>query len=271
MQRINLLYNYLKMLKERIGKMYRYRHALWDMTMVQLRAKYAASKLGIWWAVVTPLLLAASINFVFNAVFKIEIKNYTLFVLSGIMPWFFSMGALTEAASSFLINSSILKQSTFPREFIPVSSIMANLLNFLIGLMFLLPLFVILNFRIILLLPFLFLAVILNLIFILGLGGLFSCINVFFRDLTHFMAIGFMVWFWITPVFYSIDMVPSPFQGICMLNPMTHYIIIYQDILFHARPPSFTSLCIACLISLITISIGFAVFLKKEPLLLKRI
>ncbi|MCX6750321.1 MAG: ABC transporter permease [Candidatus Pacearchaeota archaeon] len=259
------------MLKERIKKIYFYRHILWDMAITQLKAKYAASKLGIWWAVVTPLMLAVSINFVFTVVFKIEIKNYTLFVLAGMIPWFFSVSALTEAADSFIINSSILKQSISPREFIPMSSILANLLNFLIGLVFLLPLFIILNFRVIGLLPFLFLIIILNFIFIIGLGTLFSCVNVFFRDLTHFMSIGFMVWFWITPVFYSLDMIPFSFRLICLFNPMTHYVILYQDVLFRLTVPSLASLLIVFLISLISIFIGYFVFLKKEPSLLKRI
>lgn len=259
------------MLKERIKKIYFFRRTLWDIAISQLKAKYAGSKLGIWWAVVTPLILAVSINFVFNVVFKIEIKNYTLFVLAGIIPWFFSMNALTEAANSFITNSSILKQGAFPREFIPVSSILANLLNFLIGLVFLLPLFIILDFRITGLLPLLLSVIILNFIFIIGLGVLFSCVNVFFRDLTHFMSIGFMVWFWITPVFYSLDMIPFPFRWICLFNPMTHYIILYQNVLFHAKAPSLISLLTAFLISLISIFIGYSIFLKKEPSLLKRI
>jgi len=241
------------------------------MAISQLKAKYAGSKLGIWWAVVTPVVLAVSINFVFNMVFKIEIQNYALFVLAGIIPWFFSMNALTEAANSFVINSSLLKQSVFPREFIPMASILANLLNFLIGLVFLLPLFIILNFRVSRLLPFLFLIIILNFIFIIGLGVLFSCANVFFRDLIHFMSIGFMVWFWITPVFYSLDMIPFSFRWICLFNPMTHYIILYQNVLFLAKTPSLANILGAFLVSLVSIFVGYFIFLKKESLLLKRI
>jgi len=260
------------MFKERIKKIYLYRYALWDMAMVQLKTKYAGSRLGIWWAVVIPLILTASINFVFNVVFKIEIKHYTLFILSGIIPWFFFTNALTEATNSFIINSSILKQrASFPCEFIPISSILANLLNFLIGLGFLLPLFIIFNLRVIWLLPFLLLIIILNFIFLVGLGILFSCFNVFFRDLAHFISIGFMIWFWITPVFYSLDIIPFPFRWICLFNPMTHYIVLYQDVLFRARTSSLLNLSVVFLISLIFILLGYIILVKKESLLLKRI
>lgn len=259
------------MLKERIKNIYIFRHALWDMAIKQLKAKYAGSKLGIWWAVITPLLLAASINFVFTTIFKIEIPNYTLFVLAGIVPWFFFTNALIEATNSIIVNASILKQSLLPREFIPISSILANLLNFLIGLIFLLPLFLILNFKVIKFLLFLFPAILLHFLFILGLGVLFSLVNVLFRDLSHFLSFGFMILFWITPVFYSLEMLPSKFQWLSFFNPMTYYIILYQNILFQAVIPSAWIIFTAFLISVSSFLIGYLVFIKNEPVLLKRI
>ncbi len=241
------------------------------MALKQLKAKYAGSILGIWWSVITPLILAVSINFIFTKVFKIDIPNYTLFVLAGIIPWFFFSNALTEVTNSFIINSSILKQSIFPREFIPVSSVLANLLNFLIGLIFLLPLFIISNFKIIGLLLFLFPVVILHFLFIVGLGFSFSIVNVFFRDLSYFLSVAFMVWFWITPVFYSLDMLAFPFRWICLFNPMSYYVILNQSILFEAKAPSLSTVLIAFLISVLSFFVGYIIFVRKEPILLKRI
>ena len=259
------------MLKGRIKKIYIFRHTLWDMALKQLKEKYAGSKLGLWWAVISPLLLAISINFVFTSVFKINIPNYTLFILAGIIPWFFFSGALGEATNSFIVNSSVLKQSIFPREFIPISSILANLLNFLIGFIFLFPLFVILNFRVLKLLPFLFPIIIFHFLFVLGLGLIFSLVNVFLRDLFPFLSIVFMVWFWITPVFYSLEMLSFPFRWVCLFNPMTYYVILYQNILFQAEIPSLSLIFIALSISLLFFILGYIVFMKKEAMLLKRI
>lgn len=259
------------MFKERIIKICLYRHTLWDMVIKQFKAKYVGSKLGIWWAVITPLILAISINFMFSIVFKIDMPNYTLFVLSGIIPWLFFSNALGEVTNSFIGYSSLLKQGSFPREFIPVSSILANLMNFLIGFVFLLPIFVILNSKVIMLLPFLFIVVILHTLFIMGLGILFSVVNVFFRDLSHFLSIGFMIWFWITPVFYSLEMLPYSYRWICLLNPMSYYIIMYRLILFEAKFPSLSILSLSFLIGLVFLFIGYVNFLKKESELLKRI
>lgn len=259
------------MFKERIKNIYLHRRILWDMASSQFKAKYAGSKLGIWWAVVTPLILAVCINLIFTVAFTVDIPNYTLFVLAGIIPWLFFANATLEATTSFTANSSILRQAIFPREFIPVSSVLSNLLNFFIGFIFLLPLFIILNFRVTRLLWLLLMIIILHSLFIVGLGLLFSSVNVFFRDLTHFLSIGLMIWFWITPVFYSLDMMPFPFRWVCLLNPMTYYVIAYKQILFEARAPSLPTIFISFSISLAFLIIGYLFFVKKEPALLKRI
>lgn len=259
------------MIQERIKKVYEARHTLWDMVLRQLKTKYAGSKIGLWWAVITPLILALCINFVFNIIFKENIPHYAIFVLSGLLPWFFFTNALGDSTNSFISNSSLLKQNIFPREFIPLSSILANLLNFLIGLVFLLPLFIMVNSQILKYLLFLCVVIILHLIFVFGLGIFCSLINVFFRDLSYFLSIIFMVWFWITPVFYSLDRIPSHFHWIYIINPLSCYIISYQNILFKAEMPPPTLILTMTLISLLSFFIGYAVFLKKEPLLLKNI
>jgi len=255
----------------RIKDIYSCRHILYDMAVNQLKAKYAGSRLGIWWAVIIPLLLALSINFVFEAISKITIVNYTIFVLSGILPWLFFMGALNEATNSFVVNASILKQSRCPQEFIPVSIILANLLNFFIGFIFLLPLFVIVNLKVLLMLPFLLIIIALEVFFIMGLGLIFSTLNVFFRDLTHFLSVGFTVWFWITPIFYSLEMVSFPYRWICLFNPMTLFVLFYQKILFEAQVPSARFLLTVFVITMISFISGCIVFIKKESELLKRI
>jgi len=227
--------------------------------------------LGLWWAIITPLLLALSINFVFKVALKIEMANYTFFVLVGIIPWFFITNTLTETTNSFIVGSGILKQSLSPPEFIPLSCILANLLNFLISISFLLILLIVLNFEVIKFIPFLVLAILLNFLFVVGLGILFSSINVFFRDLSHFLSIGFMVWFWITPVFYSLDVIPASFRWVCIINPATHYITLYHDILFYTKIPSLPSILSALFFSLASIVIGYVFFLIKESALLKKI
>lgn len=241
------------------------------MSLSQLKAKYAGSKLGIWWAVVTPLLLAVCINFIFTTVFKVTIPNYTLFLLSGLIPWLFFNAALLEATNSFIANAPLVKQTMAPREFVPISTVLSNLLNFLIGFVFLLPLFILYNTQILSVVIMLVLVILLHFFFIVGLGLFLASLNVFFRDVNHLLSIGFMIWFWITPIFYSLEMIPYPFRWVCLLNPMTYYIISYKQILFGAQSPSLLTLFILFSLSVGFLIIGYLFFLKKEKALLKKI
>lgn len=256
---------------KRIKNIINYRGVLLDMSMRQFKMKYSGSMLGVWWAVIIPLVLAASINFIFIKVFKVNTANFTLFILSGIIPWLFFSNALSEVTNIFTVNSLLLKQIIFPREIIPFSSVIANFLNFIIGFVCLFPLFIMLKIKVIILLPFLILILILNLVFILGLGVFFSVLNVFFRDVSYFLSIGLMIWFWITPVFYSIDMVPLPYRSIFLLNPVTYFMIFYRNVLFDGIIPSLLTIIITFLSSCLFFVLGYLFFLKNETNLLKKI
>ena len=261
----------VRTINDRFKGLYRHRRLISDMVRGQIKSKYAGSRLGIWWAVITPVLLAVCINIIFTKAFRVKTPNYAFFVLSGIRPWFFFATALTEAANSFIVGSNILKQGVFPKEIVPISSVLGNLVNFIIGLAFLLPVFAVVNIKVAALLPVLALIIILQFVFITGLGLFLSCLNVFMRDVVHFLSIGLMIWFWITPIFYSADMLGYPYRYLCVFNPMTYYIASYKDILFRAELPSLFNVVLSFLISTVSFFAGYIFFVRKEPSLLKRI
>lgn len=258
-------------IKDRIITAFQTRIILKEMVVRKFKAKYSRAMFGVWWAVVTPLILTFSINIIFTHVFKVNIHNFTLFVLSGIIPWLFFSNTVIDVTNSFSADSAILKQGIFSREFIPVSCVLANFLSFLIGIIFLLPLFLIAKFQVIKVLPFLIVVFILHLGFLTGLGMIFSTINAFHDDLMHFLSVGLMLWFWITPVFYSLQMLNFPYRWLCLLNPLTYFVILYRQILYEGVIPSFNLICISFLISVIFFIGGYWFFLKREPELSKKL
>jgi lipopolysaccharide transport system permease protein len=259
------------MIKQKIKNIYSFRYALWNMATKKLKAKYKGSILGIAWALVSPLLLMVVITFVFTVVFKTEIKNFHLFVLSGIFPWVFFSSASTEAISAILGQRSIIRQFNIPIEILPLSSVLSNFFNFLIGWVIIYPVFILVNLQVIPLSLLLFLTVFINLIFVCGIGLIFSALNVFFRDLEHLSGVLFMFWFWVTPVFYSLNMVPDSFRWICMLNPMTYFVEIYRSILFAAKPPDLFMFSLVSIIAFATLLIGYYIFIRLEKYFIKKI
>ncbi len=259
------------MFKEKIDRFYLCRRTLWDMSVAQWRARYVGSYLGIWWTIIPPLVLAVSINFVFRLVSKIEMPGYTIFALAGILPWFFLVNSLEQATNSFLVNAPLLRQVVFPREFIPLSFVLANLINLVISLALFLPWVVFSNHRTLPLLLILPLVLVFNFIFVFGLALLLATVNVFIRDVAHFLTVVFMVWFWVTPVFYPLEMLSFPLRWICLLNPMTHYVNLYQKLLFYAATPSLQELAIALLTAILSFCVGYLYFSRKQLFLSKNI
>lgn len=259
------------MLRERIKKIYTFRHTLWEMALKQLKAKYSGSILGISWAIINPLLIMLAITFVFTVIFKTEIKNFALFVLSGIFPWMFFSSALSDATFSILNQQNILHQFNFPREIIPLSSILSNFLNFLVGWLIIYPLFLFFNPKIISLLPLLIIVLLLNLFFVCGLGLALSVLNVFFRDIGQLLGVLLMFWFWVTPIFYSVDMIPGRFRWVCNLNPMTPYVVFYRNIVFLGHLPNLSIFAGIFLWAFVSLILGLSVFSHLESRILKRI
>lgn len=253
----------------RIKKIFFYQRPLWDMAVKQLKVKYVGSILGISWAVVNPILIMLAITFVFVSVFKTGIKDFPLFALAGIFPWLFFSAALSEATVSILNQQSILRQFNLPREILPLSYILSNFLNFLIGWIIMYPIFLAANHRIILYLPLLIIVLVLHFIFVCGLGLALSVFNVFFRDIGQLLGVLLMFWFWITPIFYSLDMVPAKFRWVCDFNPMTPYIIYYREVVLMGRLPDAAVFAGTFVWALIAITFGLVVFSKLGSKLLK--
>jgi len=244
---------------------------LWDMSVSQLKSKYVGLKLGLWWVIIIPLLMTLSINFVFVSAFKVDIPHYAFFILCAIFPWFFFSQALSEVANVFITNKSILRQGVFPQELVLISSVLSNFINFIFGFSIIIPLFFIINKSLVYLLPFLTLLILLNLIFVLGLSFILSVLSTFIRDVTYFLPVGLMFWFWITPVFYSEMMFDSAYRWVCLINPVTYYISAYRKILYFAESLTFKDFSILCLVSFVTLVLGYIFYLNNEAEILKKI
>ena len=262
---------FFQLIKDKVTQIYSCRSSLWNMSAKQLKARYAGSTLGIYWAVINPLLMMLAITFVFSVIFKTEISDFGLFVLAGIMAWMFFSGALSEATASYLTQKSVLHQFRLPKEILPLSCVSSYFMNFLISWGIIYPIFLLYNPRIFFTLPLLLFVILLTYLFTCGLGLLFGLVNIFFRDLEHLIGLIMMFWFWVTPVFYSIEMVPKMFRWIFNFNPMTAFILCYRDLLFTGKIPDaavFLQVIIWTVLSLLT---GLLVSVKFEASSLKRI
>ena len=243
-----------------------------DLTIRNLKLKYASTFLGILWAALIPLILMAAITFVFMKVIKISQKDFHVFVLSGLIPWLYFTNLTMEATQAFVRERTMMHQFSFSRFLYPLSVTCANLIQHLIGIIVLLPVFAFYNpallYKFILLIfPIVTLTVLLG-----GVTIIIAVINLYIRDLEHFLGIALMVLFWLTPVFYSPLMVPKSFRFIIYLNPLSYFIDVYRVLLLKDYTPFIKAGNIYCLVFAAAFFIpAWFLYKKMENSILKKI
>ncbi len=244
------IYNYRELLKTNIKK--------------EIRGKYKGSWLGVLWTFLNPLLMLVVYAFVFPYILRVNVDNYTIFMIVALIPWNFFTTAIQSGTGSVVANGNILKKVYFPREIIPISITTSQLVNFLITCI-IMAVFIIFSgvgFSVhALLFPLL---VLIQYILILGLTFILSALTVFVRDIDHFVSVILMLGFYATPIVYQGEMLPKKFQIFLKLNPMAQLVEAYRSILYYHRMPDMTMLVIWGLGSVALLVVGYLIFKKLE-------
>lgn len=265
---------------ERIKELWRYRELIRNLVIRDLKVRYRNSALGILWSLVNPLLMMLVFTIVFTVVAPTtEIKKFPVFVLCGILPWNFFSFSVIGSIRSIVDNAPLVSKVYFPREVLPISMVLANLVNFLIALTVLFGLILIFQIPLTLWVLLLPLVILVQLIFIIGVGLILATVNVFYRDTQVIMEVLMQAWFFFTPIFYPVDILPRNYQvaGVAIdvwrwmniLNPMASIIATYRVILYGVgsggAPPEFYFFMRTLLTSLGILVIGCLIFYRFCP------
>ena len=227
----------------------RYRGLIQSLVARELKARYRGSALGMFWSFGNPLLLLL----VYSIVFKYfqpprtDIQPYALFLCCGLLPWTWFASSLNESANSLVAGGNLIKKVLFPAEILPIVSVLANMVQFLIGLPILVGFLIYyayfdpsaavtphvgLHFAELVWLP---VVVLVQLVLTMGLAFVLSALTVHFRDIRDILTNVLTLWFFATPIIYSWRVAESSPNLKLMLdiNPFTHLAVSYQEILFN--------------------------------------
>lgn len=241
-----------------------YRELIYNLSIKDLKVRYKTATLGFFWALLNPLIMMIIFSIVFSLFIKIQIEKYPIFLLTALLPWYLLSQSLSISTTSIVDNANLIKKVSFPREIIPISSIIANLTNFLLSLIVLFIFLIIFKVRftfMILLLPLLVLT---QFIFILGISLISCALYTSYRDVKYIVEVLLLSWFYLTPIFYPLNLVPQQYQRIYMLNPMTCIVVMYRDVLLYGNMPNPKVMSYALLISFSLLIIGLIIFKKRE-------
>jgi len=255
----------------KIKKILDYRELILNLVIRDLKVKYKGSVLGFFWSLLNPLLLLVVYSIAFKYVIRIRVENFPLFFMVAFLPWTFLTLSLSLSVNVIVDNRYLIKKVYFPREILPLSVVLFNLVQFLLTFLILFP--VLFLFRVPLgpSLGGLPLVIGLQTLFITGIALVLSNLNVYFRDIKHLVEVFLQMWFWLTPVAYPFTLVPDPVKFLFKLNPMTLFVIAYRDILLEARFPDMALMGQLALWSLGVLVLGYLLFNRYDARLAESI
>ncbi len=250
---------------ETLSEITRHRALVWSLVQRQLAVRYRGSVLGFVWTFLNPLCVMLVYTLVFSVFVRDpSIEHYGTFVFCGLLPWIWFSSALLEGANAIVGGGTLITKALFPAQILPTVTALSHAVNFLLSLPMLLP-FLIASDR-----PFgwalLALPVVMTvqfaLIFAIVLGV--AALNVHYRDVQHILGNVLSLWFFVTPIIFSIDSLKNRHWLLQVLiakvNPMGVLTQSYQSILYWGQFPNWRNLMIVFLGSIVVFVVSHSIF-----------
>lgn len=254
------------------GSLWSSRELIRQFSSREVVGRYRGSFLGVFWAFIQPLVMLLTYTFIFGVVFKARwpgrvsnsLVEFAIVLFCGMVVFNVFGESATRAPSLIVSNPNYVKKVVFPLEILPVSVLAGVLFHGFVGLLMVVLLNLVANHLLcvtILLLPL----VALPLCFItLGASWLLASLGVFFRDLPHVMPLVTTVLFFLTPIFFSAEMVPPPFSTIMRFNPFSFIVESFRRVVLWNMMPNWKVLGLGTLACAVFMLVGYAFFMRTK-------
>ena len=242
-----------------------------SMVHRNIRARYVGSFLGIFWSIIHPLTQLIIYYFIFSVILKIKLgpefggTSFAIWLVAGLLPWMFFAEVVTQSPGSVLEQSGLITKMVFPSEILPLTNLLAALINHLIGVVILIGFLLALGYGISLNIFLIIPSLLATCVFALGISWMLSALNVFLRDIGQIISVFVNIWFFVTPIIYPRHLIPESFQRLYCLNPMLHTVEAYRVGLLGKTDINVTGLSYLLLLALVSFVLGGLVFKKLKP------
>lgn len=255
-----------------LRELWAFRELLYFLTWRDIKLRYKQTVLGITWATLQPLLTMVVFTIVFGKLGKLPSEGlpYSLFVLAALLPWQLFAYALTQSSNSVVGERNLISKVYFPRLIIPLASVLAGLVDFVVAFCLLIALMAIGNLLgwyavwpsvAILLLPLL---VIVAVVTALAVGLWLSALNAQYRDIRYVIPFLTQFWMFATPVAYAASLVPEPYRALYGLNPMAGVVEGFRWALLGTSTPDWRLMLVsACVVAAMFVG-GLFYFRRME-------
>ena len=261
-----------------LRELMRYRELIRNLVIRDLKVRYKNSVLGFFWSLLNPLAQVFIITVIFKFVIRIGFKDYSAYVLAGFLPWTFFQMAILDASQSILHHGPLLKKVYIPREAIPISIVISNLIHFALAMavlgVYMIVIGIPFTWKLLLLPPLALMLFLLT----LGIGLIVSSLNVFYEDIKYLMTVALNLLYYVVPVIYVAEQVsrnlPPRYAwvyNVYQLNPLAVWITAFRQIILPPvpaaigpRPLEPVFILTATLTSVGIAIIGYALFNKLK-------
>jgi ABC-type polysaccharide/polyol phosphate export permease len=238
-----------------------YSYLLAELVLRDFKIRYRNMSLGVFWSLLNPLVMMGVLTFVFTKVFASPaIPHFHVFVLTGLVPYSFFSLAWATGTRSLCENPSLVKRVCLPRQIIPIATVLANGVHFLIQIALLVTLALLAGYGVNRYWLWLPVVLGLELVFVGGLSLITSALDVYFRDVRYVVESANMLLFWMVPIFYSFAVIPPAYHTAYQLNPIAAVTLACRNVLLEAKAPPDSLLAKLTLVSLAALVLGLWVF-----------
>lgn len=242
------------------------KHLIFNLVGRDLKNRYVGSLMGFFWSVIHPVVLLICYTFIFSIIFKVKpfiqaTDNFAVFLFCGILPWLFFQETVTRSCTSIIDNSNLIRKSIFPSEILPLTLLISSLVTHIVGLGILFIVLLVMGLFSWTWIFFLVYLVLLMLL-LLGVGWMVAALQVFLRDTLQLVNVFMVMWFWFTPIFYSMDNenIPEKMRMLLYLNPLSYVVRGYRACFLEHRVPDLGEILILAGFSMAAFILGGLLF-----------
>lgn len=250
----------MKALKE----LWDYHEMIQSLVKKDLTTRYKGSVLGFLWTFINPLFQLLIYSVVFSVIMRVAVDNYAMYLFVALVPWLFCATSIQMGSTCIMAATGLVQKVYFPRIVLPISVVCSNFMNMVFSFIIVFLSLVLTGVGVSPVAFVLPVIMIIEFFFVLGLVLIFSALTVYFRDLEHILGIIVNAWFYLTPIVYTIDMIPERFLGLMYANPMTSVVLAYRDILYYKQMPHFSTLISTVCFAIAFMVIGYFTFQKLQ-------
>lgn len=237
---------------------------LQELVARDIKIKYRRSVLGVLWTLLNPLCMMIVLSVVFSNLFKFDVENFPLYLLSGQVVFTFFSDSTTSSMTAIINNASLIKKIYVPKYLFVLSRVFSSFINLMASFTALLLVMVATRAELHWTVLFVPVPMLLLVGFCLGIGLILSAITVKFRDIMHLYSVFVTALMYLTPMIYPMSILPEWLYPIVRLNPITNILLMFRDVMLNNKGLDIVSLVVAIIEMLIVLLIGLRVFYKSQ-------